>query len=300
MALMLVSGVGITNLDIIYSGLNTFPKLGTEAYAKGLSIQLGGGVPATLINLYRLGVPVRLATFIGKGLLADYIHQQLQNYGVEYHDLYSGEGIPFSLTSVAVTKQDRTFLSYRESVDLDDYTMESVYNTLKGSDVVIMSEGYIPVYRKLKKEGTKLVLDFGWDDEISLQRFDEYLKLADYYTPNRKEAKKITNTVSEEDALQRLGDYFEYPIVKLDKEGCLVGMNGKPVLIAPYSEYKHVDSTGAGDAFLAGFIYGICHEFDILRSVRAGNLTGGACVAKTGALNGFIKKEELNKITEAP
>ena len=39
-----------------------------------------------------------------------------------------------------------------------------------------------------------LVFDCGWDDNLSLENYKEHLELADYYTPNQKEALKITDT----------------------------------------------------------------------------------------------------------
>ena len=52
------SGVGVLNCDLLFSGLSRLPVEGEEIYAKGFDMQLGGGLPATLIHLARLGVPV--------------------------------------------------------------------------------------------------------------------------------------------------------------------------------------------------------------------------------------------------
>ena len=49
-----IAGIGCTNVDILYSGIDRLPNEGEEIYAKHFSLQLGGGVPATLINLGRL------------------------------------------------------------------------------------------------------------------------------------------------------------------------------------------------------------------------------------------------------
>ena len=61
-----VGGVGYTNIDLIYSGMERLPSTGEEVYSKGFGMHLGGGVPATLINTTRLGVPSKILTFIGK------------------------------------------------------------------------------------------------------------------------------------------------------------------------------------------------------------------------------------------
>ena len=65
-----VGGFGIANVDIIFGNADRMPKLGEEIYSGYCSKQLGGGAVATLIQLSRLGIPVKLATYIGEGLLS--------------------------------------------------------------------------------------------------------------------------------------------------------------------------------------------------------------------------------------
>ena len=48
-----VGGVGYSNIDLIYSGLDRLPDKGEEIFARGFSMQFGGGIPATMINLSR-------------------------------------------------------------------------------------------------------------------------------------------------------------------------------------------------------------------------------------------------------
>ena len=57
-----VAGVGMVNCDLLYSGIPHMPREGEEVFASGFDMQLGGGVPAIMINLARLGVPVTKLT----------------------------------------------------------------------------------------------------------------------------------------------------------------------------------------------------------------------------------------------
>ena len=72
-----VGGFGIANVDIIFGNARRMPKLGEEVYSESCSKQLGGGAVATLIQLSRLGVPVKLATYIGEGPLSRYLVKEL-------------------------------------------------------------------------------------------------------------------------------------------------------------------------------------------------------------------------------
>lgn len=288
-----VSGTGFCNFDILYSDMPRVPIEGEEIYSKGFDVQLGGGVPATMINLARLGVKTKLATFLGDDMFSNFIKSEFDRYNVEYSNVYKGHGIPLSVTSAVITKNDRTFISYRDEQKIDDNILQMVYEMSKGSKVVDMSLGYIDVYKKLKAEGSTLIFDTGWEDDMTIEKYSDYIEVADYYTPNQKEALKMTGTKTAEDALSVFEKYFKCAIVKLDKEGCLISDNGKRSLIPVMKNVNAVDSTGAGDAFFAGLLYGVYHELSFADSVRCGNIIGGTCVEGIGCLSSFIDEKQL-------
>ena len=113
-----IAGMGIINCDLLYSGLGAIPNEGEEVYSKEFDVQLGGGNPAIMVNLSRLNLPVRMVTFLGKDLFSTHMQELLKKQGIEYTNLYRGDGMPLNITSVAVTKRDRTFLTYMGKVDL--------------------------------------------------------------------------------------------------------------------------------------------------------------------------------------
>lgn len=291
-----VAGVGIINVDILYSGVNRLPNEGEEVYSKGFDIQLGGGVTATLINLTRLGIPTRLCTFLGEDMFSNYSKEQLATYNVQYNNLYEEKGIPIIITSIMITESDRTFLSYRKEPEITKELQKKIYNKLTGAKVVEMHLGYLDVYKRLKAEGTKLVFDIGWDDEMSLEKYKEYLVLADYFTPNQKEALKLTNSSDLKEAAKKLGEYFDNVIIKLDKDGCMYVENGITYIIPPLDNIIAIDSTGAGDAFLSGFIYGIYHDYSLKEAISFGNITGATCVQGVGCLTNYVTEKELLEI----
>ena len=58
-------------------------------------------------------------------------------------------------------------------------------------------------------------------------------------------------------------------------------------------EFVNVDSTGAGDAFLAGFCYGLYYDYSFRDCIAFGNVTGGKAVTKVGALSGYVTEKAL-------
>lgn len=290
-----IAGAGATNVDLLFQGMERIPQAGEELYCKDFDLQLGGGLPATLINLGRLGIDTRIATELGADIFSKFAKEQFEAHGVKPTNLYDGDRIPLNITSAIILPTDRTFFSYgKGSIEPDDNAKQKFYDIASGARICMMQlGGFLDVYKKLHEEGTTLVLDTGWDDEMSFEKYNDYLEIADYYTPNQMEAKKISNTNTAEDAARALQKYFDKVVVKVDKDGC-IGIDNEELFFVPsIDEFHHVDSTGAGDAFLSGFMYGLFHNYSLKESILFGNITGGKAVTKVGALSGYVSESEL-------
>lgn len=289
-----VSGAGSVNVDLLFAGLPRLPEEGRELFARSFSLQMGGGIPATLINLSRLGVPVRVQTGLGSDLFSRFAEETFLSAGVEPCNLTPGaEKIPVNITAALLTPGERTFVSYSDGLPVTDETRQRIYEASRGAAICAMDPRFPEVYAELHREGTLLTLDTGWDDELSVEKYRTLLELADYYTPNQQEAMKITGTHTPEDAARALADFFPQVVVKLDASGCLTLENGIMHTIPVIPEYVHQDSTGAGDAFLAGFLYGLYHGRSLAECVLYGNITGGKCVTAVGCLSACCTEEEL-------
>lgn len=288
-----VAGVGIINVDILYSGIKNLPNEGEEVYSKDFDIQLGGGVPATLINLQRLGIPTKISTFLGNDMLSNYAKEQLDGYHLKYDNMYEGDGMPLTITSIITTQRDRTFISYRDCPPITKEVQDKIYDKLKGAKIADMHIGFLEVYKRLKADGTTLIFDVGWEEGMSLEKYSEYLELADYFTPNQKEALKITGSSDLTEAAKKLKKYFDKVIIKLDKDGCMCVEGDSTYIVPPMANIKAVDATGAGDAFLSGFIYGLYHEYPVKDAILFGNITGGTCVQGIGCLTRYVNEKEL-------
>ena len=202
---------------------------------------------------------------------SEFAKKSYAEYGAEIINLYQGSGMPVILTSVMVCNQDRSFTSYREEATASCCTAEDIYRHLSGAKLVSMHVGFLDVYKRLKEEGTVLIFDTGWEDDLSIEKYEDYLRLADYYLPNQKEALKITGTNTVEAAAEKLSAYFPQAIIKLDKDGCLLRNSAGTQFIPSMKGVTAVDSTGAGDAFMSGFMYGLFHGHPIEQCIRFGN-----------------------------
>ncbi|SKA91155.1 Sugar or nucleoside kinase, ribokinase family [Caloramator quimbayensis] len=291
----LVAAISPVTIDILYSGLPRMPKLGEEVCADMFDIQIGGGPPATLITLSKLGIDTKLGTFLSSDNTGRMAEILLEQKGVNYTNLYRGDERAVNVTSVASFPQDRYFLSYFSKVDSKILSDDEVYSFLKGAKVVIGIESHIEVMKKLKEEGTTIVYDVGWSDDLSIEKIKPVLKHVSVFTPNDKEARKIAGTDNVFEALEKIGEYAENVIITLGKNGSIAKSKDKVMYFPPVKGIKAVDTTGAGDNFLAGVIYGIYKGWTIEESVKMGNIVGAYSTTSLGCCSADITIEKAKQ-----
>lgn len=287
-----VAGLDTINIDLIYSGLEKLPAEGEEVFSKDFKVAFGGGGVATLLQLARLGLDVTAATFIGRDMFSAFAEDFLKNQSVNVINLYK-KGFALNVSSAMLTPSDRTFVSYGTAATISEQEEKLLFDSFRSAKAVLMKTGNIGLYRKLKNSGCKLILDVGWSDGLSISGISEYLCLADYFTPNKKEALKLTGKDNVKEAAEVLSGFFRDVLIKLDKDGCYVLSDGTAFTVPPVSGVKAVDSTGAGDAFLAGFTYGIVRGESFIKSVKYGNVTGARCVEEYGAVTAVTSYDDL-------
>lgn len=290
------AGYGKTNVDLLFENMPRLPKEGEEIFTNRFSLCLGGGVPGTMVTLGRLSVECKTVTELSDDMFSSFALSEFRKAGVEPVNVYEGDRIAVNITAGAITKNDRTFWSYGNSEDEVD--AEKIYNALKGAKAVAMHERHPEVYKRLKQEGATVILDTGFIEGMSIESVSELLEIADYFLPNRKEATILTGEADPKKAAIKLSEYFETAIVKLDKDGCLILKNGKFTFVKSIDEFVRVDSTGAGDAFFAGFLYGIMKDEPVQKCALYGNITGGKCVSAVGCTTAFFTEAELLSMAE--
>lgn len=288
-----VAGIGKVNIDLIFSGVESLPNEGEEIYSKAFDMMLGGGAVGTIVNLNRLEVPVKLFTYLGKDVFSLFAKNELLHHSVPFQNLHTLDSSPLNITSVVVTKKDRTFISFSNPYSESMNTPSMLYQSCKNATAVIMqAKSYIDVYKQLKAGGVKLLFDPGFDEDMSIGKYKQELEIADVYLPNRLEALKITNATTIENAAKILS-FIPCVIIKLDSDGAFISCKDIKCYVSSMKCNAYKDSTGAGDAFLAGFIYGLYKRYELKKCVMCGNILGSNCVSKIGALSYFNTASEL-------
>jgi len=110
--------------------------------------------------------------------------------------------------------------------------------------------------------------------------------------PNENELKLLTGKGYREGAETLLHEGVSIVAVKLGERGSYVTDGKKDYLIEPF-KVKVVDSTGAGDAFCAGFLYGLLKNKTLRECGLLGNFVASRCLTKMGARDGLPRAADL-------
>jgi len=274
-----VLSVGRLYCDLIFTELPKMPTLGEEVFAGGLSIKPGGGAFITAAYMAALGRHVSLVSALPSGPFATALMAELGASGV---DLSTSEETPASLdpqiTIAMVSGTERAFLTRRAGPAVP----KSFEKAVTGRDVVHLHIGELAtlveapfLIEKARMAGLSISLDCSWDDAV-LARGDlaELIASVDIFLPNETEAERLG--ISEASAPPA-----PLTVVKRGPGGS-VAITHEKALAAPTRPVDVIDSTGAGDAFNAGFIASWLAGHSLEKCLESGNRCGAEAVTRVG------------------
>lgn len=293
--------VGEVYIDHVFSGLKNWSQPGEEVFTRNYLRELGGGAAITACSLGRLGRKTAIFGVVGE-VEEEWVKQRLSAFHVETAGLKRVKGNTGVTVSVSV-QSERSFYSYAGSNEfLGEYlTTDGLSRQLEKATHVHfaapLERRYVEaVLPQLKKAGCTVSLDVGWQPEWygKPENLQTCLDI-DYFLPNRKEAECLTGKKQSVDVLlglERLG--FSHAVVKLGARGAAIRTGGK-LLRAPSPEVEVVDTTGAGDAFNAGFIDALLSGASAQEMLRRAAACGALSTRTAGALNGLPTPQELEE-----
>jgi sugar/nucleoside kinase (ribokinase family) len=154
--------------------------------------------------------------------------------------------------------------------------------------------GIAELFRRAKKQGCTTSMDVTWDsDNVWIGKIDEALHYTDFFLPSHYEARLITKKETPEEMAAFFAHYgIKRLVIKMGAQGCFCTDFNKS-WIEPAAEVeaeKVIDTTGAGDCFVAGFLLGTLRGLNFRNCARLGNLLAGECIQSFGATAGIRKR----------
>ena len=253
------------------------------------TIASGGSTSNTIYGLAQLGAQTGYIGKIGEDETGAFFKNDMEKAGVTTHLSYSK--IDTGIATTFITKGgERTFATYLGAAatqtpdDLNE-NIFSLYSIIHVEGYLIFNKDLILSICKLaKKCGLQISMDMASYNLVEAMHplVEELLRdYVDIIFANEEEAFAFTGKKDRE-ALEVLSSYCPVSVVKLGAAGSLASVYGETTII-PAVKAHCKDTTGAGDIFAAGFLYGLINDFSIADAGALASKLGAKCVETIGA-----------------
>lgn len=300
--------IGIVVADIIVKPVDKIPHRGKLELIDSIELFSGGCAANAAIDIAKIGLNVAIAGKVGNDSFGKYISGKLEEEGVDVSGLVTGDN---SITSTSVvlsdTNGERSFL-HCLGANAEFKASDIKYQLIKDSKIVFIAGALLmpsfdgdvcaEVLKYAKKAGKYTALDTAWDSKGRwMEVLNPCMKFIDLFIPSYEEAVELSGKESNEE----IADFFlsmgvKVVVIKLGKEGCFIkSKNSEKYLIPTYSSIMAVDTTGAGDSFVAGFLTGLAKGWSLFECGKFANAVGTHCVMSVGASTGIKKLEEIKE-----
>jgi sugar/nucleoside kinase (ribokinase family) len=257
-----------------------------------LQTAAGGSAANTMYGISQLGGRAGFCGKIADDRLGAFYAEDMRQSGVVFKES-TGQGMTGTCVVLITEDAQRTMLTclgVSGEIDYEDIDEE----LLKRSRYIYL-EGYLFESERAARttlravdvagrNGVKIALSAS-DADCAGRHLDLLVPLirndVDLLLANAREARVLSGADSNEAALQVLSGWCRGVAVTDGKNGSCVSLDGETTEIAPYS-VSAVDTTGAGDAYAAGLLYGIASGRTIQQSATMASLFSAKVVAQVG------------------
>ena len=300
-----VTCLGILVLDVLGKTINEFPEEGTSVYFDSMQMMPGGCAYNTGVDAKRLGLHVSIQGRVGNDGFARVILDALEKEDISSAKITRGD------TSTAFS-----FIMVPDSGQRRIYNIPTSNHALRSQDVDLPS---IKDSRVLHIAGSSLMPLFDGEPTVELLKFckengvitsmDPVFKPGiapvivpalphlDLFLPNTEESVHITGFKKPED---QLSFYLDKGVriagIKMGEKGALISDGKERFQVGAY-RVAVADTCGAGDAFIAGFIYGLLKEWELRTTATFATATAAFCVQGPGATSGVASAAEILEFT---
>lgn len=259
----------------------------------------GGSAANTINGLANLGVPCGYIGKIHSDKFGDIFTDDMTQKGIEAILLQGGQDTGIATTLISEDSQ-RTFATFLgAAVELTPDDLKETY--FEGYDYFHI-EGYLVQNHALIEKAVKLAKKGGLKVSIDLASYNvvednlEFLNdivanYVDIVFANEEESKSFTGE-DPEAALLEIAKMCEIAIVKVGAKGSLVKTPSEKVFVDAIAA-SPVDTTGAGDLYAAGFLYGLANDLSLEKCAKLGSLLGGNVIEVIGPKMNAARWEDI-------
>ncbi|MEM3596975.1 MAG: carbohydrate kinase family protein [Candidatus Bathyarchaeia archaeon] len=295
-----VVGFGALNVDKLFR-VNKIAGAEEEGFIKDCEETCGGSAANTIVGLARLECKTGFIGKVaddreGRMLIEDFRREGVDTNGI----IHSKHGRSGTVMGFVDKKGERALYvdpGVNDTIEFNEINKEYAFNTQFLHLTSFVGEKSFQTQKRLVEilpENVKVSFDPG---ELYARKGLVVLKPIIRRTfvlmPNQREIELLTKTKDYRKGAEVLLEKgVKIVAVKLGGNGCYV-TDGKEEHHVGRFNVKVVDTTGAGDAFCAGFLYGLINGKSLYECGRLGNFVASRCIMKMGARTGLPRVNDL-------
>lgn len=270
--------------DLIFADVPTWVKPGEEVFAGRFKACIGGSFNMASM-CHHIGLKVGLCVHLGSDHFSGAVREAIRKAGMSTDFLLEHDRPMTAVTASISQQDDRGFVSYVDPQpdfspdDLPDHGVPHVVFVPGFPDQPQSLFSYLDAKRQA---GSMIVCDGDHTqrtlDDPAVRGLIERL---DLFLCNDKEAAVLTGRASLEHAAKILGGICPEVIIKMGQRGA-IALEGGLIHREQAMPVRNVETTGAGDGFNAGYLYGLLEGMLVERRLRLGNVLGGLVASCLG------------------
>lgn len=307
-----VACVGILTADVIVKTVDAMPPRGKLNLVDGVSLHSGGCAANTAVDLAKLGADVAVVGMVGRDGFGTFLQQEMKAHGVNTDGLLCSDEAGSSASVVMIGQGGERSFWHNPGANGVLTERDIRYEVLEKSRIVFVTGTMLmprfdgadcaAMLKKCRAMGKITALDTAWDDTGRwMSLLSPCLSELDYFLPSEEEAVALSGETNPE---RMAAVFFErgvrHVVIKLGKRGCYAQESpDRPGrYLKSYDSISAVDTTGAGDSFCAGFLYGLLRQMPFERCCEVANAVGTHCVMAVGASTGIPSYETIQTFME--
>jgi ribokinase len=290
-----VFGLGQCCLDYI-GKIFAYPQADTKCEFSDMVIQGGGPVATALVALAKWGVSCAFAGVIGDDQFGAMIKSSLDDEKINTSGILVRDGFESQFAFIAAEPSfGRRTIFWRRPTGPPLNPEEIDYRMIRNAKVFhtdgIFTEASLAACKAAKEAGVQIVVDAGSLREGML----ELARLSDYFLASETFAKAFVAEDKPLDACIKLAELGPNVVgITLGPKGYIALDRGK-IIERPAYPVEAVDTTGCGDAFHAGFIYGLLEKWKVDKCFDFAAWAGAMVSLKLGGRDGIPTLEDWNR-----
>jgi sugar/nucleoside kinase (ribokinase family) len=266
----------------------------------------GGSACNTIMGIGKLGGEARFIGKCGMDHMARLFETDLKKNRVDpaLFKSYSPTGRVLSIITPDAQRSMLTFLGASSEIQPGEITEDCFNNA-----AIVHIEGYLLFNEDLILKALKVAKSVGALVSLDLASFTvveqskTILKtiindFVDILMANEDEAQAYTGYSDERKAFNSMAENTHIAVLKVGKRGSFIAHNGKTIKIEPVGDGSAVDTTGAGDLWASGFLFGLVNDFSLEKCGKLGSVSGYEVCQVMGASIPEEGWQRIKKILE--